>query len=393
VDALTGVRVVDLASVVAGPGTARHLADFGADVIKVEPPAGDPSRKLGWTGPGEDDSYFWKLLGRGKRVVELDLKEPGDLERMRRLLRTSDVLIENMRPGKLEKLGLVPDRLLEENPRLVILRVSGFGQDGPYASRPGFATLAEALSGLSALTGEPDGPPLLPPVALTDEVTAIVGAFAVMLALRHAERSGEGQVVDVSLLESMFQLMGPLPSAYAHLGYLQPRLGAGIPYTVPRGTYRCADGVWVAISSSAESVARRVLTLLGLDHDPRFATFQDRFRHREALEDAVGAWVSARPSEEVLRTFEAVDAAIAPVYTMADIFADPHFAARQAVIEVDGIRMQNVIARLGLTPGRVRHAGRAVDADGPALRAELDGAGGGDDGVPGTDRGAVAPDG
>lgn len=370
--ALEGVRVVDLATVVAGPGTARHLADFGADVIKVESPAGDPARGLGWTGPQEDDSYFWKMLGRGKRCVTLDLKAPTDLARMRRLLESSDVLIENMRPGKLEALGLSPDRLLNDNPRLVILRVSGFGQDGPYSSKPGFATLAEAMSGWASLSGEPGGQPLLPPVALTDEVTAIVGAFAVMLALRHAERTGEGQVVDVSLLESMFQLMGPLPAAYAHLGYLQPRLGAGIPYTVPRGTYRCADDVWVAISSSAETVAQRVLTLIGVGGDPRFATFQDRFKNREALEALVADWVAQRPSEEVFDAFHEVDAAIAPVYTMADIADDPHFAARQALVDVDGIRMQNVIAKLDRTPGRIRHAGRPPDDDGRAIREDLD---------------------
>lgn len=374
-DALNEVRVIDLATVVAGPGTARHLADFSADVIKVESPAGDPARGLGWTGPDEDDSYFWKMLGRGKRCVRLDLKSAGDLARMRRLLNTSDVLIENMRPGKLEALGLDPKQLLRDNPRLVVLRVSGFGQNGPYSSKPGFATLAEAMSGLAALSGEPGGQPLLPPIALTDEVTAIVGAFAVMLALRHAERSGEGQVVDVSLLESMFQLMGPLPAAYAHLDYLQPRLGAGIPYTVPRGTYRCADDVWVAISSSAETVAQRVLTLIGADGDPRFATFQDRFHNREALERRVAEWVAARTSTEVFAAFDRVDAAIAPVYTMADIATDPHFAAREALIDVEGVRMQNVIAKLARTPGRVRHAGRPPDADGPDIRAELDEAG------------------
>ena len=217
---LAGVRVVDMATVVAGPGTAKYIADFGADVIKVEAPSGDPARRLGWTAAGGTDSLFWKILGRGKRCVTLDLKSPGGLARMRRLLDSADVLIENMRPGKLEALGLAPETLLASNPRLVILRVTGFGQDGPYALRPGFATLAEAMSGFSALSGEPDGGPLLPPIALTDEVTALAGAFAVMVALRHAERTGEGQVVDVNLLESMFQLMGPLPAAYADSGYL-----------------------------------------------------------------------------------------------------------------------------------------------------------------------------
>jgi crotonobetainyl-CoA:carnitine CoA-transferase CaiB-like acyl-CoA transferase len=370
---LAGVRVVDMATVVAGPGTAKYIADFGADVIKVEAPSGDPARRLGWTAAGDSDSLFWKILSRGKRCVTLDLKSPGGLARMRRLLDSADVLIENMRPGKLEALGLAPEALLASNPRLVILRVTGFGQDGPYALRPGFATLAEAMSGFSALSGEPDGGPLLPPIALTDEVTALAGAFAVMVALRHAERTGEGQVVDVNLLESMFQMMGPLPAAYAESGYLQPRLGSGIPYTVPRGTYRCADGVWVAISSSAETVAQRLLELLGIEGDKRFATFQDRSRNRAALEEKMTTYVAAHTSKEVLAEFERVDAAIAPVLDMSDIVDDPHYRHRRVLVEVDGVLMQNVVARMSRTPGRIRHAGRSLGADNDELLAELDG--------------------
>jgi crotonobetainyl-CoA:carnitine CoA-transferase CaiB-like acyl-CoA transferase len=371
-DALSGVRVVDMATVVAGPGTAKYIADFGADVIKVEAPAGDPARRMGWTASGDVDSLFLKILGRGKRCVTLDLKEPAGHARMRRLLDSADILVENMRPGKLEALDLAPDSLMATNPKLVIVRVTGFGQDGPYAMRPGFATLAEAMSGFSVLSGEPDGGPLLPPIALTDEVTALAGAFAAMVALRHAERTGEGQVVDVNLLESMFQLMGPLPAAYADSGYLQPRLGSGIPYTVPRGTYRCADGVWVAISSSAETVARRLLELLGIGDDDRFATFQDRSRNRAALEECMAAYVAARTSKEVLAEFERVDAAIAPVMDMRAIVEDPHYRHRQALVDVDGVLMQNVVARLSRTPGRIRHAGRALGADNEAVLGELD---------------------
>ena len=371
-NALDGVRVVDMATVVAGPGTAKYIADFGADVIKVEAPSGDPARRMGWTASGDTDSLFWKILSRGKRCVTLDLKDPAGHARMRQLLDSADVLIENMRPGKLEALDLAPDTLLATNPRLVILRVTGFGQDGPYALRPGFATLAEAMSGFSALSGEPDGGPLLPPIALTDEVTALAGAFATMVALRHAERTGEGQVVDVNLLESMFQLMGPLPAAYADSGYLQPRLGSGIPYTVPRGTYRCADGVWVAISSSAETVAQRLLELLGIETDERFATFQDRSRNRAALEAKMAAYVAAHTSQEVLAEFERVDAAIAPVMDIKDIVEDPHYRQRHALVEVDGVLMQNVVARLSRTPGRIRHAGRPLGADNDEVLGELD---------------------
>ena len=369
---LEGVRVVELATVVAAPGVARYLADYGADVIKVEAPAGDPTRRMGWIGEDETDSYFWKLVNRNKRSVVMDLKSDAGKAQFRTLLDSADVLIENMRPGKLASLGFAPDDLLARNPALVILQVSGFGQDGPYALHPGFATIAEALSGLSDLMGEADGAPLLPPIALTDEVTALAGAFSVMAALRHAERTGVGQVVDVNLLTTMFQIMGPLPSAYAHMGYLQPRLGAGIPYTVPRGTYRCADGVWVAISSSSDTVAARVLDLVGLTGDDRFTTFQDRSRNREALETAVSTWVGGRASTEVMAEFRRVDAAIARVLNMKDIFADPHFRERDMIVAVDGVKMQNLVARLSRTPGKLNHAGRPLDADGPDLRAALD---------------------
>lgn len=360
---LDGVRVIELATVIAGPGTGKYLADFGADVIKVEAPSGDPTRRMGWIGPGEVDFYFWKLVNRNKRCISLDLKTFEGKQALHALLADANVLIENMRPGKLELLGFDPCELLRTNPGIVILRVTGFGQDGPYAQHPGFATIAEALSGLASLLGEPDGPPLLPPIAVTDEVTALVGAFATLAALRHAEKSGQGQVVDVSLLESMFQIMGPLVSAFAHMGYVQPRLGSGIPYTVPRGTYRCADGKWVAISSSADSVAARVLDLIGMTGDPRFADFQARAANRDALEHIVRAWVGARASEDVISEFRRVDAAIAPVYDMSDIFRDEHFRARHMITKVGGVAMQNIVARLSKTPGAVRSVGRPFGAD------------------------------
>ncbi|CAN5260077.1 CoA transferase [soil metagenome] len=366
---LAGIKVIELATVIAGPGVGKYLADFDAEVIKVEPPGGDPARRMGWTGPGETDSYFWKLVNRNKAVVTLDLKSDTDREKLWILLSDAHVLIENMRPGKLEALGFGGDAMLARNPRLVILRVSGFGQDGPYAQHPGFATIADALTGFAALIGEPDGPPLLPPIAVTDEVTALAGAFATLAALRHAEATGEGQVVDVNLLESMFQIMGPLVSAYAHMGYVQPRMGSGIPYSVPRGTYCCADGKWVALSTSAESIAARVLDLVGLKGDPSFATFQDRAKNREALEHHVQRWISERPSDEVIAAFRRVDAAIGPVLDMADIFRDPHYKARNIITEVDGIVMQNVVAKLSKTPASIRHAGRPLGADNDTVLA------------------------
>jgi crotonobetainyl-CoA:carnitine CoA-transferase CaiB-like acyl-CoA transferase len=366
---LADLRVVDLATVLAGPGCARYLADFGADVVKVERPgSGDTLRSMGWRDPADDVTFFWKLGGRNKRSIVLDLKDAADLDLVRRLIDRADVLVENFRPGKLETLGLDPIDLLARNPKLVITRVTGFGQDGPYADRAGFATLAEAMSGFAALNGEPDGQPLLPPIALTDEVTALVAAFATMVAVH----SGVGQVVDVNLLESMFQLMGPLVSLFGVTGTEQERLGAGIPYTVPRNTYRTGDGRWVAVSTSAESVARRVLELIGIGDDERLHSFAGRVEHRGDIDDRLSVWIAARSLSEVLAAFDAAEAAAAPVYSMADIAEDPHFRARRAIVEVDGTPMQNVIARLMATPGSVRWAGRALDADGDAIRRDLE---------------------
>jgi crotonobetainyl-CoA:carnitine CoA-transferase CaiB-like acyl-CoA transferase len=361
--ALEGLRVIDMATVLAGPGAARYLADFGADVIKVESPEGDGLRDLGWRDPSDGEGLWWKFVGRGKRTVVLDLKTDEGVAHMRRLVAGADVLVENFRPGTLERLGLSPDDLIARNPGLVVLRVTGFGQDGPYAGRPGFATLAEAMSGFAAINGEPDGRPLLPPIALTDEIAAIVGAFAVMVAVHHRDRTGEGQVIDVNLLESMLQCMGALPSVWAHRGELQPRLGSGIPYTVPRGTYRCADDVWVAVSTSTESVARRVLTLIGVGGDERFDTFAGRMEHRDELEGALAGWIAARPSADVLAEFEAAHAAAAPVYTMADLARDPQVRERGVLAEVGGVVMPGLVARLSRTPGRIAGPGRPLGAD------------------------------
>lgn len=366
---LSDLRVVDLATVVAGPGCARYLADFGADVIKVErPDGGDTTRAMGWRDPSDDVTFWWKLEGRGKRSVVLDLKSVDGRDALLRLIDTADVLVENFRPGKLEALGIVPAELIERNPRLVITRVSGFGQDGPYAGRPGFATLAEAMSGFASINGEPDGAPLLPPIALTDEVAALVAAFATMVAVH----SGVGQVVDVNLLESMFQLMGPLFSVYSSTGELPVRLGAGIAYTVPRNTYRTSDDKWVAISTSAESVAQRVMNLVGAAGDPRFASFGGRVEHREEVDALVAAWIAERSLAQVLAAFEEAEAAAAPVYDMADIAEDPHYRARGAVVEVDGVSMQGLVARLSATPGGITRPAPALGEHTDEVLAELD---------------------
>jgi crotonobetainyl-CoA:carnitine CoA-transferase CaiB-like acyl-CoA transferase len=359
---LVGLRVLDLSTVVAGPGAARYLADFGADVLKIERPGtGDSTRTMGLADPRDGTSLYWKLVGRNKRCATLDLKSDEGRDTLLGLVDEAHALVENFRPGTLEGLGLGPDVLLARNPRLVILRVSGFGQDGPYAPRPGFATLAEAMSGFAAVNGEPDGGPLLPPIALTDEVIAIVGAFAVMAALW----SGMGQVVDVNLLESLVQCMGPLPAAYGLTGYQQPRMGSALPYSVPRGTWRCADGRWVAVSASAESVGRRVMALLGLGDRDDLRSFAGRIAARDEIDARMADFCATRSLDEVLAAFEEAQAAAAPVYDMADVMSDPHLKQRGAFVEVDGIPMQGLVARLSKTPGEVRHAGRPLGADNP----------------------------
>ena len=368
---LVGLKVIDLATVVAGPGVAKYFADYGADVIKIERPSGDSTRAMGWTEPGETDSLWWKLVNRGKRSLVLDLKNDADLSILKELIDSADLLIENMRPGKIEQLGLDPEELISRNPKLVVLRVSGFGQTGPYAQKPGFATIAEALSGLSSLLGEPDGGPLLPPIALTDEVTALVGSFSAMIAIYHAKLTGQGQIVDIDLVDSVLQIMGPLPAAWDSLGYLQPRLGSSIPYSIPRGTYKCSDGVWVALSASAESVAKRLIETVGGGGDPRFTSFQSRFENREALEELTSNWIGSRTSKEVIETIEAADAAIAPVYNMQQVIEDPHFIARESFTKVDGILMQNLVARLSKTPGKIISAGPKLGEHNEEIKREL----------------------
>jgi crotonobetainyl-CoA:carnitine CoA-transferase CaiB-like acyl-CoA transferase len=359
---LAGIRVLDVATVIAGPGAARYLADFGAEVLKIERPGvGDSTRMMGLPDPRDGTSLYWKVVGRNKRCATLDLKSDEGRECALALAAEADVLIENFRPGVLERLGLAPDALLASNPRLVVLRVTAFGQTGPYAGRPGFATLAEAMSGFAAINGEPDGGPLLPPIALADEVTALAGAFAVMAALH----SGVGQVVDVSLLDSLLQCMGPLPPAYGMTGFLQERAGSSLPYSVPRGTWRCGDGRWVAISASAESVGRRVMELVGLGGRDDLDSFGGRIAARDDIDAHIAAFCAARTVEEVVAEFDAAHAAAAPIYDMADVFADPQVAARDAIVEADGVPMQGLVARFSATPGAVRWAGRPMGADDP----------------------------
>ena len=375
---LDGIRVVEAATLFAAPLAGMFLGDYGADVIKIEHPSRvDPARGH---GPSKDGVGLWfKALARNKRLVTLDLSKPEGADLFLRLAARSDVVLENFRPGTLERWGLGWDELSAANPRLVLARVSGFGQTGPYASRPGFGTLAEAMSGFAALNGEPDGPPLLPPLALADGVAALATAFAILAALRAREQTGRGQVVDTSLVEPLLTLLGPQVTAYDLLGELQPRTGNRSSHNAPRNVYATADGSWVAVSASAASIAARVLRLVGrpdLVDEPWFATGSGRAEHVDEIDAAVAGWIAARDRDEVLAAFEAAEAAIAPVYDARDLLADPQLAALGSISAVEDdelgpIRMPNVISRLSETPGEIRHAGGRHGADTEAVFAEL----------------------
>ena len=361
---LAGLRVIDLSAVVAAPQACRYLADFGADVITVERAGGDGTRRFGWEDPADGTALWFKLLNRNKRGIVLDLKDDADREVLLRLVDDADVLVENNRPGRMEKLGLGPDVLHRRNPRLVITRVSGFGQDGPYAQRPGFATLAEAMSGYADVTGEPGGGPHLPPVALGDEITGMVAAMATLAAVHR----GEGEIIDVDLLTSMSAVMGPLFAARATHGYVQPRLGSGLPYTVPRAAYECGDGRWVAVSASAEEVGRRVMELIGKGGDERFDSFAGRVEHRDELDAAMAEWIGARTTEEVLAGFAAVDAAVAPILTTAELMEDPHAIARDMFPVVDGVPFQGPVARFARSGTPEPRPAPTLDEHGEGIR-------------------------
>lgn len=366
---LEGLRVLDVATVIGGPGAATRLGDFGADVIKVEHPVtGDTTRAFGWRVAGV--ALWWKHLSRNKRPVTLKLSDPRGRDLLLRLVETADVLIESFRPGTLERWGLGPEELLGRNPRLVVLRISGFGQTGPYARRPGFGTLAESLSGFVHMNGEADGRPLLPPIALADEVAALLGAFAVMVALHHRERSGTGQLIDQSLFEGLFGLTGPLALAFDRLGLVTGRHGGRLPYVAPRNSYRTGDQRWVALSGTSQSVADRIFAAIErpeLAGDPRFATNEARLDHVEELDAILAEWIGAHTLQEVMAAFEAHEAAASPIYDVQQIFADMQFRARGTMVRVEDEDLGNVILpdvqpRLSETPGRHRHAGLALGA-------------------------------
>ncbi|MGW2568414.1 CaiB/BaiF CoA transferase family protein [Streptomyces sp. NPDC001537] len=367
---LTGLRVLDLATLFAGPLAATMLGDFGAEVIKVEHPAKpDPSRGH---GPSKDGvGLWWKLLGRNKQTITLDLSKPGGRSTLLRLVAGADVVIENFRPGTLEKWDLGWAELSAANPRLILTRVTAFGQFGPYAHRPGFGTLAEAMSGFAAITGEPDAPPTLPPFGLADSIAGLATAYAVMTALSARDRTGEGQVVDMAIIEPILTVLGPQPTWYDQLGYVQQRTGNRSANNAPRNTYRTADGTWVAVSTSAQSVAERVMYLVGrpeLIDEPWFATGADRARHADVLDEAVGGWIAERTRDEVLAAFEKAEAAVAPIQDVRDVMTDPQYAALDTITtlqdpDLGPLRMQNVLFRLSATPGAIHWPGRPHGAD------------------------------
>ncbi|MEP6812234.1 MAG: CoA transferase [Actinomycetota bacterium] len=375
---LDGIRVVEAATLFAAPLASMLLGDFGAEVVKIEHPTKpDPARGHGASKDGV--GLWFKTLSRNKRLATLSLSHPDGRDAFLRLVERADVVVENFRPGTLERWGLGPDELLARNPLVVVARITGFGQTGPYAARPGFGTLAEAMSGFAALNGEPDGSPLLPPLALADGVTAFAAAFAILAALRARETTGRGQVVDLSLVEPLMTLLGPQLAQFDLLGELQPRTGNRSSHNAPRNVYRTRDARWVAVSSSATSIAERVLRLVGrsdLTEQPWFATGGGRAAHVDEIDAAVAMWISERSRDEVLAAFEQADAAIAPVYDAGDVVRDPHLRAIDAIADVPDdqlghVLMSNVVARLSETPGAIRFAGRPHGADTAEVLAEV----------------------
>lgn len=367
--ALEGLRVLDVATLFAGPLAATLLGDFGADVIKIEHPRGDPVRYHGYQKNGVP--LWWKMIGRNKKVVTLNLATPEGQDLFRQLAARADVVIESFRPGTLERWHLGPEVLCALNPRLVLARVTGFGQFGPYCNRPGFGTLAEAMSGFAAMTGEPDGPPTLPPFGLADGITALATASAIMIAVETRHRTGRGQVIDMAIIEPILTILGPQPTWFDQLGLVQARYGNRSVNNAPRNVYRTADECWVAVSTSAQNIAERVMRLVGhpeVIDEPWFTSGAERAKHADELDAMVGCWIRAHGFDEVITAFEAAEAAVAPIYDIRHIMTDPQYCARESIItvadaELGPVKMQNVMFRLSETPGEIRWAGRALGAD------------------------------
>jgi crotonobetainyl-CoA:carnitine CoA-transferase CaiB-like acyl-CoA transferase len=364
---LSDLRVVDISRLVAGNMVSLQLADHGAEVIKIEDPkVGDPLRA--WRVKGL--SLHWKVYARNKKSVALSLRPQAGREVLLDLLATSDVLIENFRPGTLEDMGLSPELLHARNPRLIIVRITGFGQDGPYRDRPGFGTLVEAMSGFASKNGYPDRPPVLPPLAMADMIAGLYGAYAIMVALRVVERGGKGQVIDLPLLEPMISVLGVDPAAYRVSGEKPQRTGSRSLTTSPRNVYETSDGRFIAISASIQQMAERVFRAIGkpeMIDDPRFRTNTDRVRNMEACDGAVADFIRARTLAENMAVFEAAEVTAIPVYEVDQLVEDPHVHERRVLVEAPdeeagSVLMHNIIPRLSDTPGRLRSPAPALGA-------------------------------
>ncbi len=363
--ALEGVKVVDISNFLAAPLSAMFLADFGADVVKVERPGkGDECRYWGENKNGV--GLYYKVVNRNKRTVTADLHTPFGVDVVKRLVKDADILCENYRPGTLEKWGLGPEVLHAINPGLIIVRVTGFGQTGPYSPRPGFGTLAEAYAGYVHITGTPDRPPLLPGFGLADSTTGLMAAFLASVAL-HAKRStGRGQVIDLAIYETLLTLLGPQVVNYDQLGLVQERSGSRLPFTAPRNIYKTRDGKYVSIGGSAQSIFERICDALevpALVKDPRFIDNRKRLVNAEALDEELQEAIERFDADTLVERFVAREAAISRVNSVADVIADPHVQARENIVPVDDdelggpLRMQNVVGKLSGTPGEIRNTG------------------------------------
>ena len=375
---LAGVKVVELGQLLAGPFAGTLLAYFGAEVIKVEPPGGDPIR--GWrTLDDTGTSFWWRSLGRNKRSVTLDLKSDAGRELAARLIDDSDVLIENFRPGTLENWGLGPERFKESNPGLIYTRISGYGQDGPYADKPGYASVCEGIGGLRYVNGFPGERPVRPNLSLGDTVAGLHAALGIALALLERHSSQQGQVVDVALFESVFNLLEAVIPEFDGAGEIRQPAGSTVTGIVPTNTYRCADGKYVIIGGNGDSIFKRLMTTAGrvdLAEDPRLVKNPGRVENEAEIDGAIEAWCATLPSPEVLEKLEANRVPCGPIYSAADMMTDPHFQARGLFqqVEINGapLKIPAIMPRLGGTPGATRWPGGDAGGDTEALaRGEL----------------------
>jgi formyl-CoA transferase len=375
---LAGLKVIEMGQLIAGPFAAKTLADFGADVVKVEPPgAGDPLRN--WRLLKNGTSVWWQVQSRNKRSVALDLKDPDAQEIVRKLAREADVLIENFRPGALEGWGLDPEKLVEANPKLIVLRVSGYGQTGPYRDRPGFGVVAEAMGGLRHLTAEPGRVPVRVGVSIGDTLAALHGVIGILMALHERQRSGQGQVIDVALYEAVFNCMESLLPEYSAFGAVRGPGGSALPGIAPSNAYLCGDGGYALIAGNGDSIYKRLMAAIGRDdlgNDPALANNAGRVARVEEIDGAIGAWTKTRTVGEVLAVLDRAGVPAGRIYTVADIAADPHYAARgmlQQVRLADGdlVTVPGIVPKLSRTPGGQRRNAPALGQDTDDVMREL----------------------